>query len=1032
MKEDHSNESFDRELQASPSNNLLSLTPKGFISRNELKFQSEAIEIVDFSHENHEDLCLGQEVIDFSKGKYANFRQKGLSSLLQISSNLLELDLSSNNLIFFPIELIHLTHLKTLRLDYNEIKAISNDIDRLSNLEFLSISNNLLSNLPMNFAKLRNIKVLNIGKNLITDLQPISSLKTVETLYIYGNLFTEIPVSFANLHNLKEFAIEWLKYAEPGISPIIKRPQNNKIFEKFFNFLMNKKEKTVEFFEFLRFFSTEKLDFLQKDAKGRTFLHNAAVYEELGVLTAISNKFPKLLNIVDKDLQTPLTLSILEEKFRSVEHIIELGADCLAGGGIFGSSLHLAVSKLNVKIVEKLLEKLGCQNNRKINQDFDKNSPFHILFSIFAKDSKNAEKIARKLLNFGLDPNLKNKELYTALHIAVKKNQVMGLKFAMEFNKTHKSRLFKGEMEKNEQKGYHLSDLAKKGINFTPEKKGFGLIKKNLDVSTKQITYIQTAHPERNQNVASKSCEFSKKTFEMMKNDEECERDFCESAKFEQIKRNIEPRNGFLKDLNSPIKNVCLTKNNLNNNEMINSVDLEKNGGLPKIQADLTFNMTKKGGNAKWSLAHLASFLGNLEILNLLDDYNFDFFQETASRQDPLKVSYQSIVVIKTIRKAQKHWILRNIIRKKEKTLEFIENINDSEDTIAKNMRKKQLVFRNNGEHLLSRVTRKSKKTIEEIEENCEDMEEYRSEENVTQKMLNKSSDIANLSDREQSIKKTKKKKDTNEKEKDEIFNFKRGDIGDLQVFNEEGGFGLEIERVYKIMNGEECGFVEKMLGFLYLEMMKLKASGVFLRYTSIRLPINVFLLNEAKINGKKAGNVANWIEKIIYEEMMNEIIKGFKGSANVEENNKEKNQNGNIKFKGFNEEIKFIRKNNDRFYKCLNSLLLLVNKMADNNELLTFYTENCNNLKLPKILLYELIENSLKKNNNGKGKKSRHGPTKSMNNVSVIINNNFYITSASNQKDPKKKKQSLSFWGISPERLENKENFTSKPYFLI
>lgn len=962
-----SNESFDRELFAPAS-----LSPRGFISRNELKFQSETQEIIDFPIENNENIDFSNEILDLSKGKYSNYRQKGLFSLLQVSKNLIELDLSSNSLVFFPIELIHLTFLRTLKLDYNEIKSLSYDIDKLTNIEFLSISNNFLTNLPQNFAKMKNLKVLNIGKNLLKDISPVCSIKSLEILYIYGNSFTEIPIALKNLENIKEFALEWWKYTEPAINPVIKKPQNNRIFEKLFSFLGNKTTKNVDFFEFLRFFSTEKLDFQQKDAKGRTFLHNAALYEELGVLTAISSKNPKLLNLLDKDSQSPLTLSILEEKFRSVELLIDLGSDCLIGGGIFGSSLHLAVSKLNVKIVGKLIEKLNNGgNNRKINQDYDKNSPFHILFSIFAKNPENSEKIARKLMNFGLDPNLKNKEMYTALHIAVKKNQVLGIKFALEYNCNL-------ERKKRENSEGNYTKIEKNEKN---EKK------------TEKNEKNERKTEKNEKNIAipvSKSCEFDRKIMF-------------------QIHRSI------------------------------GSPQIEKTDNNLTEKSDFFFNFKKKGGNAKWSLCHLASFLGNIEILHLLDDASVDFFQNTVLHQDPLKVSYQSIVVIKTIRKAQRHWIFRNILSKKSrKNEEFMDIINDSEETIVKNMRKKQLVFRNN-DILLSRG-RKIKKSIEEIEENCEDMEEYRSEENVTQKMLNKSSDIANLSDREQSAKKHSKKEVD-----DEIFSFKKGEIGDLQLFQEEGGFAGEIERVYKMINKEESVGLERVTGFLYLEMMRLKIKGVVGRFNSIRLPINVFLLNEARISGKKAENIANWIEKIVFDEILNEISKGFreKTTENTKENaiNKMNKGGGTIRYKAggtFKEELKLFRRKNEKTNRAMNLLLALIRNNRNLEGFLTFFNENYKELKIPKILLYELIENTLKKENNkpkNSISKPKHAVAKSMNNVSVIINNNFYFTGGSQvvpKENIKKKKQSLSFWGISPERLENKENFSSKPYFLV
>lgn len=57
--------------------------------------------------------------------------------------------------------------------------------------------------------------------------------------------------------------------------------------------------------------------------------------------------------------------------------------DVSIGAGLFCSLLHLAVAKLEVPIVEKLIEK-GCNvNTREINTG---DSPLHLLINVFSKN----------------------------------------------------------------------------------------------------------------------------------------------------------------------------------------------------------------------------------------------------------------------------------------------------------------------------------------------------------------------------------------------------------------------------------------------------------------------------------------------------------------------------------------------------------------------------------------------------------------------------------------------------------------------
>jgi len=66
--------------------------------------------------------------------------------------------------------------------------------------------------------------------------------------------------------------------------------------------------------------------------------------------------------------------------------------------------------------------------------DYDQQNPFHYLFENFDNDVIRARQIAIKLIANGVQPNKKNKNLLTPIHLAIKNKQIEALKFAINFN----------------------------------------------------------------------------------------------------------------------------------------------------------------------------------------------------------------------------------------------------------------------------------------------------------------------------------------------------------------------------------------------------------------------------------------------------------------------------------------------------------------------------------------------------------------------------------------------------------------------
>jgi Leucine-rich repeat (LRR) protein len=77
-----------------------------------------------------------------------------------------ELDLSYNKLTgAIPAEIRHLSNLKVLKLDHNQMTGVPAEVGQLSKLENLDLSYNKLTGLPQELANLKNLKTLNLKGN---------------------------------------------------------------------------------------------------------------------------------------------------------------------------------------------------------------------------------------------------------------------------------------------------------------------------------------------------------------------------------------------------------------------------------------------------------------------------------------------------------------------------------------------------------------------------------------------------------------------------------------------------------------------------------------------------------------------------------------------------------------------------------------------------------------------------------------------------------------------------------------------------
>jgi ankyrin repeat protein len=355
--------------------------------------------------------------------------------IFDYSANLLILDLSKNRFADFPAEIAKLNKLKTLKADHNMLKKFPNEICQLQNLENLSLSYNQITQIPKNIQKLTKcLSILNLGHNQIESIpKELTDLKNLRSLFLQYNSFTTIPTSLVYLTSLKEFGLDWFKYANPTLSVNQSEKTKfapSKLFQLCKTFQQSNKP-DIDFESFINHFSLSYESYIdQKDPLQRNMLHLATLEEELGIIKYLAAKKPNLINQIDHDKQTPLSLAIREEKYHAARILLQNGADPRLGGGAFGSALHLASTKLHVSLVKDLL-KCGADPNA---IDLEKSTALHLLFSIFSKDSFVSAEISHLLIDHGADPNAKNTDGWAPIHLAVRRGQVDCIRWIIKQN----------------------------------------------------------------------------------------------------------------------------------------------------------------------------------------------------------------------------------------------------------------------------------------------------------------------------------------------------------------------------------------------------------------------------------------------------------------------------------------------------------------------------------------------------------------------------------------------------------------------
>lgn len=418
------------------------LTPQG-----ELLLRAANLAVIP---RNIED-AMTEEVlhVDLSDNQLDHLDIPSVARMQQLRS----FDLRSNRLEEFPVSLLSLKRMSILKLDNNMLAALPHQIGNLEALEVLSLSNNELFCIPSSLSKLPRLTTLVLNDNCLRYLPPeLGELASLKHLYLHGNAFSALPISFHYLDLLREFSLEWFRYTVPPLPRVLKGSIGEAMIGSLRALcakLYKQKAKECGVVTFLGHFSDEIFSIDRLDDAGRTLLHTAACEGDCGVLLGlIEGKIQ--LDLVDRDECSALILALREDRTAAVKLLLEEGADVNAGGGIMGSTLHLACFKIDPWVVRELLKRGAKVNSR----DCEGNTPLHIILGVYSKNRRKAQLIADMLIAAGSQVNCLNNDAWAPIHLAARRGHVDAIKWITAENRRLK-RINKERFDLNKLGGTH-------------------------------------------------------------------------------------------------------------------------------------------------------------------------------------------------------------------------------------------------------------------------------------------------------------------------------------------------------------------------------------------------------------------------------------------------------------------------------------------------------------------------------------------------------------------------------------------------
>lgn len=325
------------------------------------------------------------------------------------------MDLSSNAFREIPEEIFMLRSLRTLRMDDNEIGAVSASISALSHLEVLTLSHNDISFVDPSIESLKELTTLVLNDNSLEEW-PGFRLVKLRKLHLHDNpRIKAIPLCFAEFSHLKDFTHDWCDYL-----PTRNRQANSHVTQVRnmckAMLLKNPSATHCTFPMFLNHFVLS----MKKYQKEVFPLHIAAKKCHNDIMAELVKSVDA--NLQDRKCQTALAVAVRAKNREGVGILArreEVDVNCTVLPE--GTALHAALKSAWLDIAEAIIDHPLFVPNL---QDSQGNTPLHLLFESYMASSERVKVLCRKLLAVpGNDLSLRNSENMTALHCAAKNGQ---------------------------------------------------------------------------------------------------------------------------------------------------------------------------------------------------------------------------------------------------------------------------------------------------------------------------------------------------------------------------------------------------------------------------------------------------------------------------------------------------------------------------------------------------------------------------------------------------------------------------------
>ncbi|CAD8174628.1 unnamed protein product [Paramecium octaurelia] len=572
--------------------------------KDEYSIKEKQKGLLDFDETSQKE---NQTQMSLMKKNYTKYilKMQNLNLLNSYDHNVRVLDLSNSKMTSLHEGIKQYARLSIINLANNLFQEVPTCLFELY-LSHINLNNNLLKTLQLGDKWKTSLERLDVGKNHIRILpDELFQMEQLKIVDLRSNDFTKLPKAILNLEKqLKGLGLDWVKYTNQNYFVSKKDMMITDDLSRFWDQVnqLLKDNECILCHEYLIFNQkyhddqiqdsitvqipkqsnivratqrnteltlqelTSSCQFIQtktlgQDADasdyGSNLMHMAVENEDIGIVRALLNIRFELSSQLDDASHTPLSLAIKEEKYHCAKIIINASTNLNIGGGEYNSVLNQAVSKTQYYLIKDILN-AKVQINK---QDKKGNGPLHNLIPSFKKNLQEATRIGHLLIERGADPNLKNINNNTPLHLAIKKSSYSALRFAISINEQYQRDVFSFKLLGH--KGNSVMHFAAKSENikiilqlysinpyllFTyneDQKRPFDIIQKNFTlsklISVLELIYIknnilkqhlkanssstaQQIKEEQTQQIKQKEqdIQFSKKnSFDLVESDEE-------------------------------------------------------------------------------------------------------------------------------------------------------------------------------------------------------------------------------------------------------------------------------------------------------------------------------------------------------------------------------------------------------------------------------------------------------------------------------------------------------------------------------